>query len=407
VEAELAVWLYGDLVALITQERRLRLKYTVEALAKYELGFPLLSLALPLRTERYTHLPVGAFLDGLLPEGEARRALSRDLSLRADDTFGLIRALGRDCAGAIVIQPADDPAPPHATTYSARQLSDAEIADLVANLREAPLGAGGRVRISLAGIQEKLLLTCMADGSWGQPVDGTPSTHILKPQIDRYPKTVENELFCMRLAKQLGLPVADVDIMTVFGRKLIMVERFDRVVHENGSVDRIHQEDFCQATSFPPAQKYEEDGGPPLKRVADILQVAASSDAIDDLLRAVTLNVIIGNGDAHAKNFSLLHDQVGAVRLAPLYDIMSTLIYGDDRLAMYIDSVQRIDRVTTARIINEATRWGMSRRRATEIVRDLLKRVPDGIAAAELETPDVPTELLQIVSDQLSRLDSE
>ncbi|HEU0073314.1 MAG TPA: HipA domain-containing protein [Dehalococcoidia bacterium] len=407
MEAELAVWLYGDLVALITQERRLRLKYTVEALAKYELGFPLLSLALPLRTERYTHLPVGAFLDGLLPEGEARRALSRDLSLRADDTFGLIRALGRDCAGAIVIQPADDPAPPHATTYSARQLSDAEIADLVANLREAPLGAGGRVRISLAGIQEKLLLTCMADGSWGQPVDGTPSTHILKPQIDRYPKTVENELFCMRLAKQLGLPVADVDIMTVFGRKLIMVERFDRVVHENGSVDRIHQEDFCQATSFPPAQKYEEDGGPPLKRVADILQVAASSDAIDDLLRAVTLNVIIGNGDAHAKNFSLLHDQVGAVRLAPLYDIMSTLIYGDDRLAMYIDSVQRIDRVTTARIINEATRWGMSRRRATEIVRDLLKRVPDGIAAAELETPDVPTELLQIVSDQLSRLDSE
>ncbi|MDQ1455169.1 MAG: serine/threonine-protein kinase HipA, partial [Actinomycetota bacterium] len=207
---ELAVWLYGDRVAGIDQERRrMRLEYSKDALDRYPLGTPLLSLSLPLTSKRYSHGVVRPFLDGLLPEGDSRRALADDLELLASDTYGLIRALGRDCAGAIVIQPADDPPPVQPTTLTAKRLNDAEIGELVANLRSAPLGVGGRVRISLAGVQEKLLLTRMPDGSWGQPVDGTPSTHILKPEIARFPDTVENEALCMRLAKHLGLAVAN------------------------------------------------------------------------------------------------------------------------------------------------------------------------------------------------------
>jgi serine/threonine-protein kinase HipA len=402
---ELAVWLYGDRVAIIDHARgRPRLAYTDEALDRYPLGTPLLALSLPVANRRYPQGVVRAFLDGLLPEGESRQAIARDVGVSRSDTYGLIQALGRDCAGAVVIQPAEDPAPPAATTTTAERLTPAEIEALVRDLRSAPLGAGGRVRVSLAGIQEKLVLTRMPDGSWGRPVDGTPSTHILKPEIAAYPLTVENEAFCMRLAKHLGLDVAGVETTEIAGRKLIVVERYDRVVGADGSVERIHQEDFCQATGTPPETKYEEDGGPSLRRVADVLQSVAAPDSLEGLLQAVTLNVLLGNGDAHGKNFSLLHHASGALTLTPLYDLMSTLHYGDDRLAMYVDSVQRTDRVTTTRIVNEAVRWGMSRERATAITADLLDRAPAAIAAAREETDGTFDELVATVERQLRRL---
>jgi len=216
----LAVWLDGVRVAEISQERRrFRLVYTEDAIRRFELGVPLLSLSLPLTGQPYPHGVVRAFLDGLLPEGDARQAMARDFGIGADDTYGMIRAIGRDCAGAFVIQPDDEPVPPRPTTLTAEPLTDAEIADLVANLRSAPLGAGGRVRISLAGVQEKLLLTRMPDGKWGRPVDSTPSTHILKPEIATLPDTVENEAFCMRLAKHLGTARSSASIRKTSARR--------------------------------------------------------------------------------------------------------------------------------------------------------------------------------------------
>jgi serine/threonine-protein kinase HipA len=405
VSDDLAVWLYGDRVATIAPMRgRPRLAYTDEALARYDLGTPLLSLSLPVANLSYPQGVVRAFLDGLLPEGSFRLSIARDVGVRQDDTYGLIEALGRDCAGAIVIQPSDEPPPPAATTTTAERLRPGEIDELVENLRSAPLGAGGRVRVSLAGVQEKLVLTRMPDGSWGRPVDGTPSTHILKPEIAAYPQTVENEAFCMRVAKHLGLEVAAVETTEIAGRKLIVIERYDRIVGADGSVERIHQEDFCQATGTPPDTKYEEDGGPSLERVADILQAFATPDSLEKLLQATTLNVLLGNGDAHGKNLSLLHHGSGALTLTPLYDLMSTLHYGDYRLAMSINSVQRSDRVTADRIANEAVRWGMSRQRATSTVADLLQRAPAAIAAARSETDGVPDGLRSTVEGQLALL---
>jgi len=405
VAGKLSVWLYGMRVASIDQERgRLRLTYTEEALGRYPPGVPLLSLSLPLTPQRYTHGVVRPFLDGLLPEGEARRAAANDFNVLSEDTYGLVRALGRDCAGALVIQPDDEPAPPLPTTLTATRLSDSEIGELIANLRYAPLGVAGRVRITLAGVQEKLLLTRMPDGSWGRPVDGTPSTHILKPDITRFPNVVENEAFCMRLARNLGLPVAHVETATMGGRRVIVVERYDRIVHTDGSVERIHQEDFCQATGILPDKKYEEDGGPSLRRMAETLQAVAGPDSLELLLRAVTLNVLIGNGDAHGKNFSLLHDPSGVLRLAPLYDLISTMVYGDDRLAMYIDTVQRTDRVTAGRIINEAGRWGISESRAAEMVGDVLDRVPAAAEAARTEAETPPSDVTALVGSQVARL---
>ncbi len=401
---ELAVWLYGQIVATIESERRrLRLRYTPEALERYPGGSPLLSLRLPVSAAQFGSDAVRPFLDGLLPEGESRRTIAEDLQLRADDTFGLVRALGRDCAGAIVIQPAKEATPPPSTAAAADPLSDDELARLIANLRTVPLGAGGRVRISLAGVQEKLLLTRLPDGRWGRPVDGTPSTHILKPEIRGYPDTVNNEAFCMRLARHLGLPVADVETIKVDGKALIVVSRYDRLVGEDGQVERIHQEDLCQATGVPPARKYQQDGGPTLRTLAGIL-TATDPDSLPNLLRAVVLHVLVGNGDAHGKNFSLLHTLSGAVRLAPLYDVMSTLYYDDDRLAMYVDDARRTDRVTTDRILNEANSWGIARKAAAEIAGDLLARVPAAVERALSQTPGVPERIQRIVASHLDRL---
>ena len=208
----------------------------------------------------------------------------------------------------------------------------------------------------------------------------------------------------MRLARHLGLEVANVETTEVAGRKLIVVERYDRLVHPDGSVERVHQEDFCQATGATPSTKYEEDGGPSLARIAQIVDSVARPGSLDRLLRTVTLNAIIGNGDAHAKNFSLLHERSGALTLAPAYDVMSTQYYGDDRLAMYIDNVHRTSRVTVERLANEAAKWRMTRKLALSTIDDVMENAPAAIVAARDETPTVPDDLVTTIEKQLNQV---
>jgi serine/threonine-protein kinase HipA len=217
---------------------------------------------------------------------------------------------------------------------------------------------------------------------------------------------VENEAFCMRLARNLGLPVADIETIRVGERALIVVSRYDRLVDADGHVERVHQEDLCQATRTPPQKKYQEDGGPSLRSLATILS-ATDPASLGTLLRAVVLHVLVGNGDAHAKNYSLLHEPSGALRLAPLYDVMSTLFYRDDRLAMYVDDVRRTDRVTVGRIVKEASSWGMARTTASETLNELLERVPAAVQQAEIDTPGLPEEISVIVASQLERIRQE
>ena len=165
----LGIWLEGVLAVVEQDRRRLRLEYTPAALRAFPGGTPLLSLQFPVSNARFPNGVTRAFLDGLLPEGDGRLILAQEFSLRADDTFGLIRVLGRDCAGALVIQPEGEPPPPPPTVLAAEPLTDDALVALVANLRSAPLGVDERVRISLAGVQEKLALTLLPGGGWGRP----------------------------------------------------------------------------------------------------------------------------------------------------------------------------------------------------------------------------------------------
>lgn len=213
-------------------------------------------------------------------------------------------------------------------------------------LPNRPLLAGEEgVRLSLAGAQDKLPVF-VADGEIALPLEDTPSSHILKPAIPRYPDTVLNEAFCLAMARSAGLYAVEADIRSVKGREFLLVERYDRRREPGRATMRLHQEDFCQALGVPSELKYQNEGGPSLADGFDLVRRAAARPApeLRKLLEGVLLNALIGNNDAHAKNFALLYQPWGAA-LAPFYDLVSTVVYDglSPRMAMKIGGRYEFD----------------------------------------------------------------
>jgi len=210
-----------------------------------------------------------------------------------------------------------------------RWLDEADLADVVAELPTRPLFDDPEedVRLSLAGVQDKMPVVCSRNRI-GVTAGRTPSTHILKAPIERFDDTVANEAFCLRLAAALGLTTARAEVRRTEGVEFLLVERYDREVQAQ-VIRRLHQEDFCQALGVPPERKYEAEGGPSLAACADLIRAASASPARDllALVDTASFNLLSGNHDAHGKNLSLLYSPTG-VRLAPLYDLVCTAVYG-------------------------------------------------------------------------------
>lgn len=291
-----------------------------------------ISVSLPLGTEEFSHSPVAAFFSGLLPDEAVRVRLAKYLGLSDKNIFGLLEAIGGDCAGAISVYPeGKEIASSVSPTY--KVLSDDEADEILLSLDKRPLLVGeDDVRISGAGAQDKLMIA-FVDGKIAIPTGQTPSTHIIKPPIKGHPDSVHNEFFCMRLAAAVGLPVPKADIYWLKDKPYYLVERYDRRKNADGVFTRLHQEDFCQALHVPPELKYENEGGPSLEQCFGLLDTRIKSGSMAGknkitLLQGVIFNYLIGNGDAHGKNFSLLYDGE-AESLAPFYDLLSTVIYSD------------------------------------------------------------------------------
>ena len=146
--------------------------------------------------------------------------------------------------------------------------------------------------------------------------------------MKEYPASTENEALVMLLAKSIELDVADVEPMSVLGRTFLLVNRYDRIISKNSIAKRLHQEDFCQALGIAPENKYASEGGPGFSNCFKLIRnqsITPVSD-IKKFLDAIIFNVIVGNADAHGKNFSLLYGKKGPY-LAPLYDLLSTAAY--------------------------------------------------------------------------------
>lgn len=297
-----------------------------------------LSFSLPKQAEPFHRRECQPFFGGILPEESQRTAIARALGVSADNEFRLLEYLGGEVAGALTLLPAGD-APALPSAMSPRLLDEAGLVQLLDHLPIRPMLVGeDGLRLSLAGAQSKLPVL-LIDGQVALPAPGQPTSHILKPPITRFPSTTENEYFCMSLARAIGLDVAPVEMRAVGGRSFLLIARYDRIIGPSGELVRLHQEDFAQALGVPSHRKYASEGGPNFPDCFALLRRAATRPPRDilRLLDAAIFNLIIGNADAHAKNFSLLHKD-GAIVLAPLYDLLSTTLYPElsPNLAMKI-----------------------------------------------------------------------
>lgn len=318
-----------------------------------------LSSTLPLSDVAYGERDIAAFFSNLLPDESVRVRIAEILHLTPEDTFGLLRVLGGDCAGAISFH--ESGAGPLASVPPAfRRLTEGESVEILRNLASRPLGIDEEFRgISGAGAQDKLI-ACLVDGQILLPLHGTPSTHIIKPGINRFPESVFNEWFCMRLSKACGFDTADCDICMWGGEPYYVTTRYDRR-QEGDLVRRLHQEDFCQLLRCRPEVKYQDQGGPSVVECTRLLKELRLPVA--DLLSfidRVIFNFIIGNGDAHGKNFSVLYHG-NVPRLAPVYDALCTTVYPSiaKKMAMKFDGKFEFRWTTPGKIVRTFERAGI------------------------------------------------
>ncbi len=328
--------------------RGIRFTYTHETLENPAL--PTLSLALPKQPEPFPDSKAGPFFRNLLPEQPYRRLIAAAAGTTPENNIALLGAIGGECPGAVSIWPADT-GPAETPEY--REISAEELAALFTPGESSALAnAVARGRLSLPGVQEKIALLRKDDGSWHVPRNGAVTSHILKQATSAFANLLENELFCMSMAARSGLPVPTIELADP-SLRVFCVERFDRVPaldHEGPPRRKLHQEDFCQILRSEPDRKYEFDGGPGLKRCAEIIWRHSSLPAADleRLVRWVGFNYLVGNEDAHAKNLAFLYLDEG-LRLTPHYDLVSTEVYpGLQRnLAMKIggaDDIRNVQR---------------------------------------------------------------
>jgi serine/threonine-protein kinase HipA len=380
----LSVFLHDEQIGELERRgpARYRFQYSEATRAENTAGDVILSASLPLQEQAFMPSEAAPFFEGLLPEGAIRAAIANSLHRSEEDGFGLLAALGAECAGAVSIL-SPGARPPGPGSGRLRPLTSGELLRLIEELPRRPLGVDSSadgVRLSLGGIQHKLVLVNRAY-DFLQPLDGAASNCLLKPEFGQYEDLVFNERFCMMVAAGLGLRVANTDLITVGDIPCLYVRRFDRYEDGDGRTRRIHQEDLCQALGMLPSAKYEENGGPSILQVVELLRVLRGpfmARDINDFIQAVMVNFLLGNSDAHGKNFALLYEPGVGVRLAPQYDIVSTAAYSGvtDRMAMAIgglDDPRDVDIDAWMRLAEECGFGGgivsLLRRRAAALLR--------------------------------------
>ena len=308
-----------------------------------------LSLALPLSAKAYPQSAVLPFFDGLLPEGEQRQDLGKLLHVSSTSTIKLLQALAGECIGNLIIVAEEANIVDLLQESAYTPLSSKELEALLRPQSIERINFIIDRRLSLAGAQAKFGLF-YESGEWFATKGLAPTTHIIKPASLLYPSLLINEFFMMRLAGSCGVEVPATGIIHHGENFGFVVERFDRQ-RLGDRIVRVGQEDFCQALSIMPNEKYEDDGGPGFKELfaTTLNNTYPPTQNIRRLLRMAMFNYLIGNCDAHAKNYSLLQDHKnGRLSLAPAYDLVSTTYYADRllrTLAMRIGKHSRIDRI--------------------------------------------------------------
>ena len=300
-----------------------------------------ISLSLPLQKEPFKEKVCRAFFGGLLPENpNMRELLAKKYNINVNDDFKLLKEIGRDCAGALSFHEMTEPQ----KSYQMLKIEGSILSDeeLTKYLEELPYRPYLGKRLSLAGAQEKTAV-CVINGKIALPNDDIPTTHIIKTALPKYVQSIQNEYICMKAAKEIGLEVAEVEIRKVGEIEFLLVERFDRKYSNNLECERILQEDFAQSLGVQARDKYKVTFKDCLKVLN---QTATPANSKLRFVRQVIFNYLIGNTDAHAKNFSVYLTNDG-ITLTPAYDLLCSSIYDcDQRIAMKIGKARYYSDVT-------------------------------------------------------------
>jgi serine/threonine-protein kinase HipA len=384
----------GNLIGRVRGDRAGRLSLDYEASWLESPQGHSLSVSMPLAKITYPHKAVLSYLWNLLPENpNVLQRWGQQYHVSAANPFKLLANVGADVPGAAQFIPPER----LEEIQSARRptiewMTIDELAERLRQLREdiaAVRRPGDIGKMSLPGAQAKTAYYWDSRANrWGVPGGRTPTTHIIKPCVPGFDGLVENEHLCQDIAARLGMPAANSYVLTL-DQTYIVVERFDRLPPPAGSsfVQRIHQEDICQALGLMPGKKYEEDGGPGIAQIVTLIRrVSSNPDTdVDRFLQANMFNWLIGGTDEHAKNYSLLIGGGDEIRLAPLYDLSSQLPYPElieQRVAMKIGDHYDIRRVGIADWHKLARACTIDEERVLGMLTDMAKALPDEISAA-------------------------
>jgi len=324
--------------------------------------------------------PAQQFFANLLPESGARERVVRDLKIPNTD-FDLLRAIGGECAGALSILPIER-IPNTEPKYSF--LSDNQLQKLIARRGRSYEGISqnDRPRLSLAGAQDKCPVLIRND-QYFLPLQEAPSSHILKFEIPDYKNIPAYETFTTMLAQDIGLPAVDLQLRQMAGSSYICIVRFDRLHHNQDKIQRLHQEDFCQALGYGYQNKYQEHGGPTFAKCFRLVQDASTDPAIDSqsLLKWQIFNVLAGNSDGHAKNLSLLYPGENQTRLAPFYDLVCTRAIAriDENLAFSVGGERNPSLIRQKHWAAEAETCGIRPKFLQGLVRDSARLLLDSV----------------------------
>ena len=393
----LDVYLQNDLVGHLVQDDSGEMTFQYVERWLNRSGATPLSQSLPLRKERFRRKECRGFFAGILPEESKREIIARNLGISPRNDYAMLERIGGECAGAVTFIAQGQALPDR--NYGYRKLSEDELAAILKELPKRPLLAGeDGIRLSLAGAQDKVAVR-IEGGEVCLPLGGAPSTHILKPAVERFDGVVFNEALCMKLAAAAGLSAAAVETRNVEGMDYLLVERHDRLhrlaTSSEPVIERLHQEDFCQAYGIVSEQKYQKEGGPSLKQCFALLRDVSSAPVIDlaRLLDAVTYNYLVGNNDAHGKNFSLLYRGTGTenleIRLSPLYDVVNTVYYPElsRDMAMRIGDEYSSEKVTPRNFEQLAEEAGLGKPLVRGRVAELSEKVIAALPKVEIANP--------------------
>ncbi len=393
----LAVLLYGQVVGRLERTDRGALPTFSYEDAYVASGSVPLSLRLPIARTTYPAQRVEPYLRGLLPEN--RETLGRwadRLGVAADDIFAILAEMGWECPGAVQLCRSEDVEELLSRNGEYKPVGDTYIAERLRALVDAPASwTMPEEHWSLGGQQEKFALMAH-EGQWHEAHGSAATTHIIKPGIKILLHQALVEHLTMAAASDLGVDVAASRIVQFGDQWALVVERFDRIIGGDGSVVRIHQEDFCQALGRLPEAKYEARGGPGLAQMAGIVK-RWSSQRDDDLMALAdfaAVNLVTGAPDGHSKNISLLLAHDGQRRIAPLYDLATGLSYDrgvvERTVALSIGGERIFSRVRRKQWEKAASTLGLDSALLVARARGLAEQYPDAFERAVAGVQDIP-----------------